>query len=80
MGYAPHFAGAAGLSFVTGYEDWPPSVLAGAFDLRSATTAAFSPFVAALVCRQRTGEGQYIDLASQEDHAQSSTAMRSWST
>ena len=65
VGYAPHFAGAAGLSFVTGYEDWPPSVLAGAFDLRSATTAAFA-ILAALVCRQRTGEGQYIDLASQE--------------
>ena len=42
VGYAPHFAGKAGLSFVTGYEDWPPSILAGAFDLRSATTAAFA--------------------------------------
>ena len=65
VGYAPHFAAQAGLSFVTGYEDWPPSVLAGAFDLRSATTAAFA-ILAALLYRQRTGEGQYIDLASQE--------------
>jgi benzylsuccinate CoA-transferase BbsF subunit len=65
VGYAPHFAGAAGLSFVTGYEDWPPSILAGAFDLRSATTAAFA-ILAALLCRQRTGEGQYVDMASQE--------------
>jgi benzylsuccinate CoA-transferase BbsF subunit len=65
VGYAPHFAGKAGLSFVTGYEDWPPSVLGGAFDLRSATTAAFA-IVAALLYRQRTGEGQYIDLASEE--------------
>jgi crotonobetainyl-CoA:carnitine CoA-transferase CaiB-like acyl-CoA transferase len=65
VGYAPHFAASAGLSFVTGYEDWPPSLLAGAFDLRSATTAAFA-IVAALLYRQRTGEGQYIDLASQE--------------
>ncbi len=64
-GYAPHFAGAAGLSFITGYEDWLPSLLAGAFDLRSATTAAFA-ILAALLYRQRTGEGQYIDLASQE--------------
>jgi crotonobetainyl-CoA:carnitine CoA-transferase CaiB-like acyl-CoA transferase len=65
VGYAPHFAGAGGLSFITGYEDWPPSLLAGAFDLRSATTAACA-IVAALLYRQRTGEGQYIDLASQE--------------
>lgn len=65
VGYAPHFGAAAGLSFVTGYEEWPPSILGGAFDLRSATTAAFA-IVAALLYRQRTGEGQYIDLSSQE--------------
>jgi benzylsuccinate CoA-transferase BbsF subunit len=65
IGYAPHFAGAGGLSHITGYEDWPPSILAGAFDLRSATTAAFA-IMAALLHRQRTGEGQYIDMASQE--------------
>jgi benzylsuccinate CoA-transferase BbsF subunit len=65
VGYAPNFAGAAGLSYVTGYPDWPPSQLSGAVDLRSATTAAFA-IVVALLHRQRTGEGQYIDLASQE--------------
>ena len=65
VGYAPNFAGAAGLSFVTGYEDWPPSVLLGAVDLRSATTAAYA-ILAALLCHQRTGEGQYIDMSSQE--------------
>ncbi len=65
VGYAPNFAGAAGLSYVTGYPDWPPSILAGAIDLRSATSAAFAILVA-LLYRQRTGEGQYIDLASQE--------------
>jgi benzylsuccinate CoA-transferase BbsF subunit len=65
VGYAPNFASAAGLSFVTGYPDWPPSILSGAIDLRSATAAAFS-ILAALIFHQRTGEGQYIDLASQE--------------
>ncbi len=65
VGYAPNFASSAGLSAVTGYPDWPPSVLSGAIDLRSATAAAFA-ILAALLCRERTGEGQYIDLASQE--------------
>jgi len=65
VGYAPNFASAAGLSYVTGYPDWPPSILSGAIDLRSATAAAFA-ILAALLYRQRTGEGQYIDLASQE--------------
>ncbi|MFI5397763.1 MAG: CaiB/BaiF CoA transferase family protein [Candidatus Binatia bacterium] len=65
VGYAPNFAGAAGLSYVTGYPDWPPSELSGAVDLRSATTAAFAILVA-LLHRQRTWEGQYIDLSSQE--------------
>jgi benzylsuccinate CoA-transferase BbsF subunit len=65
VGYAPNFAGAAGLSYVTGYPNWPPSELSGAVDLRSATTAAFA-ILTALLYRQRTGEGQYIDLSSQE--------------
>ena len=65
VGYAPNFASAAGLSAVTGYPDWTPSILSGAIDLRSATAAAFA-ILAALLCRERTGEGQYIDLASQE--------------
>ncbi len=65
VGYAPNFAASAGLSHVTGYPDWPPSILSGAVDLRSATTAAFA-ILAALLYRQRTGEGQYIDLSSQE--------------
>ena len=65
VGYAPNFASAAGLSYVTGYPDWPPSILSGAIDLRSATAAAFS-ILAALIFHQRTGRGQYIDLASQE--------------
>jgi len=65
VGYAPNFAAAGGLSHVTGYPDWPPSLLSGAVDLRSAAAAAFS-ILAALLYRQRTGEGQYIDLSSQE--------------
>lgn len=65
VGYAPTFAALGGLSFVTGYEDWPPSNFMGSIDLRSAAAAAFA-ILTALLYRQRTGEGQYIDLASQE--------------
>ena len=68
VGYAPTFAALGGLSFVTGYEDWPPSNFMGSIDLRSAATAAFA-ILTALLYRQRTGEGQYIDLASQESIA-----------
>jgi benzylsuccinate CoA-transferase BbsF subunit len=65
VGYAPTFAALGGFSHITGYEDWPPSNFMGSMDLRSATTAAFA-ILTALIYRQRTGEGQYIDLASQE--------------
>jgi len=65
VGYAPTFAAMAGLSFLTGYEDWPPSNFMGSIDLKSANTSAFA-ILAALLYRQRTGQGQYIDLASQE--------------
>ena len=68
VGYAPTFAALGGVSFVTGYEDWPPSNFLGAIDLRSATTAA-SALLAALVQHQRTGKGQYIDMSSQESIA-----------
>jgi crotonobetainyl-CoA:carnitine CoA-transferase CaiB-like acyl-CoA transferase len=68
VGYAPTFAALGGISYITGYEDWPPSNFMGAIDLRSATTAAAS-MLAALVQKQRTGKGQYIDMASQESIA-----------
>ncbi|MBW2322893.1 MAG: CoA transferase [Deltaproteobacteria bacterium] len=68
VGYAPTFAAMAGLPFITGYDDWPPSNFMGSIDLRSATTAAFA-ILTALLYRQKTGEGQYIDLSSQESIA-----------
>jgi benzylsuccinate CoA-transferase BbsF subunit len=68
VGYAPTFAALGGVSFITGYEDWSPSNFMGAIDLRSATTAALA-IMAALCQHQRTGKGQYIDMASQESIA-----------
>ena len=64
-GYAPHFASFSGLAHMTGYSDGEPNILTGATDIRSATTAAFA-ILAALNFRQRTGQGQHIDLSSTE--------------
>jgi len=68
VGYAPTFAALGGVSYITGFADWPPSNFMGAIDLRSATTSAFA-ILAALCYHQRTGEGQYVDLSSQESIA-----------
>ena len=65
VGYAPTFAAMAGVSYITGYEDWPPSNFMGSIDLKSACTSAFA-LLAGLCQHQKTGEGQYIDMSSQE--------------
>jgi len=65
IGYAPTFGALGGAVYLTGYPDAPPQQMMGAIDLRSAATTAFV-ILAALCCCQRTGEGQFIDLSSQE--------------
>lgn len=64
-GFAPIFASFGGLAYVTGYEDGEPNVMSGVQDLRVGTVSAFITLTA-LVNRQKTGEGQYIDLSSSE--------------
>lgn len=64
-GFAPIFASFGGLAYLTGYEDGAPNVMSGVQDMRAATTSAFV-LIAALIHRQKTGEGQYIDLSSSE--------------
>jgi benzylsuccinate CoA-transferase BbsF subunit len=64
-GYAPIFAAFGGLAYLTGYEDGEPNTMSGVMDLRIGTASAFA-LLAALIHRQKTGEGQYIDLSSSE--------------
>ena len=64
-GFAPIFASFGGLAYLTGYEDGAPNVMSGVQDMRAATVSAFA-LLAALLHRQKTGEGQYIDLSSSE--------------
>jgi len=64
-GYAPTFAALSGIADITGYRDGPPIPLSGSVDLRVGTAAAFTVLVA-LRYRNRTGEGQNIDLSSTE--------------
>jgi benzylsuccinate CoA-transferase BbsF subunit len=65
VGYAPTFGALGGGVNLTGFPDIAPQPLIGSVDLRSAATTAFA-ILAALVHRQRTGEGQHIDVSSQE--------------
>jgi benzylsuccinate CoA-transferase BbsF subunit len=64
-GYAPSFAALSGVAHMTGYPDRTPVPLSGSVDLRVGTTSAFA-ILAALHHRERTGEGQHIDLSSTE--------------
>lgn len=65
VGYAPMFNATSGLGEMTGYPDGPPTVMRITIDNVVAHFNAFA-ILAALVHRQKTGEGQYIDTASQE--------------
>jgi benzylsuccinate CoA-transferase BbsF subunit len=65
VGYAPNFAALSGSAYVSGYPDLPPMPLSGSVDLRVGTACALA-VVAALHHRQRTGQGQNIDVSSTE--------------
>lgn len=64
-GFAPIFAAFGGLADITGYEDGEPNTMSGVMDLRVGTAAAFAS-LAALIHRQKTGEGQYIDVSASD--------------
>ncbi|MGN0837751.1 MAG: CaiB/BaiF CoA transferase family protein [Pyramidobacter sp.] len=64
-GYAPIFASMGGLCNLTGYADGAPNPMSGVQDLRVGTQSAFA-VLAALIYRQKTGKGMYIDCSSSE--------------
>ncbi len=64
-GLASIFAASGGLSVQTGYADGPPTEVSDTMDYRSGTALAVA-VVAALVGRDRTGLGCWIDLSSRE--------------
>ncbi|MDD5094780.1 MAG: CoA transferase [Dehalococcoidia bacterium] len=65
IGYAPSFGALGGSSYITGYPDHEPLLSLGESDLLAGTTGAFA-IIAALIHRQKTGEGQHIDLSCSE--------------
>lgn len=64
-GYAHTFAALSGLSYATGYPDGIPTEFRASVDLSTAHMVAYALLVA-LVYRQQSGEGQYIDLSARE--------------
>lgn len=65
LGYASLFAAKVGLSHATGYPDAKPSSFVGPIDSRSAANSILA-MLACLLHRQATGEGQFVDISSQE--------------
>jgi crotonobetainyl-CoA:carnitine CoA-transferase CaiB-like acyl-CoA transferase len=61
--YAPCFSSYSGMAHLTGYGDGEPNTGTSSNDARAGTTAAFA-IMTALMIRERTGQGQYIDLAA----------------
>jgi crotonobetainyl-CoA:carnitine CoA-transferase CaiB-like acyl-CoA transferase len=68
-GYAPCFAALGGLNHLVGYEGGPPLGINMRYgDSTVGTSAAFAAIVA-LLHRERTGEGQFVDVSAVETMA-----------
>lgn len=68
-GYAPCFSALAGICHLVGYENGPPRLLNIRYGDSSYGTAAAYAAVVALCHRQRTGEGQFVDVSAVESLA-----------
>lgn len=65
-GYAPSFAALGGLNYLVGYEDGPPLGINMRYGDSTAGAAAAFGAIAALLHRERTGEGQFVDVSTVE--------------
>ena len=65
-GWAVIWQALGGLGYLTGYPDDRPAPVIGQTDIRAGMTAAFAA-VTALLYKQRTGRGQFIDFAAREN-------------
>jgi crotonobetainyl-CoA:carnitine CoA-transferase CaiB-like acyl-CoA transferase len=68
-GYAPCFSALAGVCHLVGYEGGPPRLLNVRYGDSSYGTAAAFAAVVALCHRQRTGQGQFVDVSAVESLA-----------
>jgi crotonobetainyl-CoA:carnitine CoA-transferase CaiB-like acyl-CoA transferase len=65
-GYAPCFAALAGLASLVGYPDGPPLGTSMRYGDSTVGAAAAFAAVAALLHRETTGEGQFVDVSAVE--------------
>lgn len=63
MGYGPAMAPVSGLSSLTGYKDGSPQEVGISYGDPNSGIHAATAICAALAARQRTGQGQYIDVS-----------------
>uniref|UniRef100_A0A2A4Z0V4 CoA-transferase n=1 Tax=OCS116 cluster bacterium TaxID=2030921 RepID=A0A2A4Z0V4_9PROT len=69
-GYGAQGAALAGIQHMTGWLDMPPAVPKGAYSDSVSPRYALSAVVAALIQRERTGMGQYVEMSQIEATAQ----------
>ena len=65
-GYAPCFAALSGMNYLGGYEDGPPLGANMRYGDSAAGAAAAFAAIVALMHRERTGEGQFVDVSAVE--------------
>jgi len=66
VSYGPAQVPLSGMSSLTGYKDWPPMHVGMSYGDPNAGLHAAFVVLSALLYRERTGEGQYIDMSQWE--------------
>lgn len=67
VGYGPTIEQTAGLATLSGYRDGPPQKTGISYGDPMAGLGAAAAIMAALLYRQRTGKGQYIEVAQRDN-------------